>query len=377
MSSKTPSDEEIEDKFEELVKSGIDFLTRAASELESDSKYSVIHFATGLEILLKARVFAEHWSLVAKSPHSCTWSGLVSGDENTIGAETLYETLQKKTDTVLSDTQQDAFEEVREHRNRVVHWLPNEDLASIEAEQCRASHHLLKLLKSDWDEFFSDFSAELQDVEDDLLNNRKYLQARYDDLEDRLKGPENHGRLIECPACDFRAGVIEPWETNEETDEAKEAIFTEFSCWVCYFEDLACKFSCDHWLPLNELPQECRCGSEHELVDFLQRDDLGELLRTAILDSMESDLPRSQDEEQLMESPTARCGECFAIEETVKPTGEPHEGVEYICVRCAARFSVDDLGSCEWCNANWAGVNLTESASIGCDNCDGLIGHHM
>ena len=53
-----------DDKLASLVENAIDFLDRALRDLDSAPKYSVIHFYAAVELFLKARLLAEHWSLV-------------------------------------------------------------------------------------------------------------------------------------------------------------------------------------------------------------------------------------------------------------------------------------------------------------------------
>lgn len=49
-----------------IAESAMDFLKRAVDEIEKHPKYSVIHFATAVELILKARLMHEHWALVVE-----------------------------------------------------------------------------------------------------------------------------------------------------------------------------------------------------------------------------------------------------------------------------------------------------------------------
>jgi len=44
----------------------LDFIERSAGELQEEKSLPIAHFATGLEPILKARLFAEHWTLIAE-----------------------------------------------------------------------------------------------------------------------------------------------------------------------------------------------------------------------------------------------------------------------------------------------------------------------
>ncbi|HIP71183.1 MAG TPA: hypothetical protein EYH05_07285, partial [Anaerolineae bacterium] len=52
------------DLLERLVENAMDFLSQSIEEFDGSPKYSVIHFHAAVELFLKARLMAEHWSLV-------------------------------------------------------------------------------------------------------------------------------------------------------------------------------------------------------------------------------------------------------------------------------------------------------------------------
>ncbi len=62
--------EELHEVFNALVNTGVDFFVRSARELTTEQEFSIAHFATGLELLLEARLFHEHWTLIATQPHA-------------------------------------------------------------------------------------------------------------------------------------------------------------------------------------------------------------------------------------------------------------------------------------------------------------------
>ncbi len=62
--SKVKKVEMADEFFDSLVCNAIDFLEMSVQEIEKRPKYSVIHFATSVELFLKARLLREHWSLV-------------------------------------------------------------------------------------------------------------------------------------------------------------------------------------------------------------------------------------------------------------------------------------------------------------------------
>ncbi|WP_228250350.1 hypothetical protein [Acinetobacter nosocomialis] len=67
----------INNKFNRLIENAFDFLEQSIIELENSPKFSVIHFHASIELFLKARLMAEHWSLVISSKKEADWNSFV------------------------------------------------------------------------------------------------------------------------------------------------------------------------------------------------------------------------------------------------------------------------------------------------------------
>jgi hypothetical protein len=59
------------DPMGDLVANAIDFLTLATEEFEGRPKHSIIAFHSAVELVLKARLMHEHWSLVVGKTRTC------------------------------------------------------------------------------------------------------------------------------------------------------------------------------------------------------------------------------------------------------------------------------------------------------------------
>jgi hypothetical protein len=69
-----------------LVQNGVDYLSSACEHLRAGNatprklKYAVLHLQATAEVLLKARLQQEHWSLVLKDPGTATRAKFEAGD---------------------------------------------------------------------------------------------------------------------------------------------------------------------------------------------------------------------------------------------------------------------------------------------------------
>lgn len=330
-----PTPEQLQEVFTSLVTNGLDFFVRSAHELAKEQKFSIAHFSTGLELLLKARLFHEHWTLIAIQPHECAWTSVKDGTVRTLQASDLCAAVTTTTGTPLNH-EKAAFEAIFKHRNRVLHWAPSGDLAATVAEQCLAWHHLRALLTGAWRKAFDAFEKRIEEVEKHLRAHRSYLQVRYDQHKKKLDGMKKAGRLLSCSTCGFDAGVA---------DKGTERILA-FECLVCGYTASAARVSCEALFALDDLPvEECACGEKHD--------------RAEIIDELDVFDPKDG-------SDRSYCGECLDSEETVV-----QDGASYVCVGCGVRFDAADSANCEWCNERWFGWDNEGSYLTGCEHCDG------
>lgn len=337
-----PTREQLDEVFSALVNNGFDFFVRSAHELAKDQKFSIAHFATGVELLLKAVLFHEHWTLIATEPHNCMWTGVKDGTVYTIQASELCSAITATTGTPLNH-EKAALEAVFKHRNRVLHWAPNGDLATTVAEQCLAWHHLRTLLTGPWKDPFEQFQARIDENEKLLRDHRTYLQVRFDQQKKKLDGLEKAARVLTCPTCRFRAGVAEVGGQR----------VVSFECLVCGYTASAARVACEALFALEDLTvEDCRCGETHD--------------REQLLDALDPTPPMKPKEMAMYEPDRGYCGECLEVEPTVAPNGDG-----YVCVVCGATFESSDSSTCEWCNQRWFGWDSEGSYYSGCEHCDG------
>ncbi|WP_155893959.1 hypothetical protein [Cystobacter fuscus] len=343
-----PNKEEIDQLFQALVVNGLEFIERSAGELEEDPKFSIAHFATGLELLLKARLFAEHWSLTASDPHACTWSGLKGGSVNTVQASALCSVITSKTGTSLQHSK-DAFKAVFEHRNKALHWIPPGDTRQVAAEQCRAWYLLHQLLTVTWSGHFARFGERIHNVDRRLLVYATYLGAKYKELEDELREPRARGALIKCPACGFVSGVIDNLEVR----------ISMFACLVCHAEAAAGRFLCSQWHALDGPPKECSCFEIHS--------------RQQLLDELDPASLMSPEEQADAGQTLYSCGVCLA-QQTVVPVEDLDGSDMHACVGCGAQFKGAVGGHCARCYELWMSYDTEGSELHGCPLCSGRYG---
>ncbi|MGK5053632.1 hypothetical protein [Janthinobacterium sp. RB2P8] len=349
--SKISAKKEPASDFENLVRNGIDFLTKAISQLESEPKHSVINFYTGVEIFLKAPLVHEHWTLVVVD-RDLNRQNYEAGDFLSVSFDDACTRLATALNKPLQKTAKEAFDKVRKHRNRMVHFyhsgINGKQKEAIKLEQAQAWFELNRFITDTWREEFKPFQSEFRRMERDLINNNHYAKAKFNSLKKKIDGMKNGGHVFEdCPGCGTSALHVE---------EEVEDLITS-ACLVCFHSDKRVKLDCPACGKANQSlvayeSFECKkCGhkvSDDDLFDLIDQNTV-----RGTKDDLDSDTP-------------ANCDECQSYHSVC----EYQEG--YVCTNCLTYF--DHLEKCEWCNDPMTGSSA-DTYALGCEHCDGYAGN--
>jgi hypothetical protein len=337
----------------ELIRSAYAFLERAAGEIANEPKYSIINFATGIELMLKARLVKEHWALVVERTSDANKADFMEGRLRTVTPKDAVERLRKICGEAISKDADKAFQSIADHRNKVIHFFheatsEGADPALREAvtkEQCPGWYHLEQLIEK-WDKPFTTYSKEIRTINALMRKNRAYLQTLYDRLLPGITKDEANGRMYaDCGGCGFRSARVDIVSTK----------IKEQRCEVCKL-----------WEQYTEVPCPEQCGSTIRIAGeskdrvcpkcnhHLTRDELYEALDVEMIDR---EAP----------PPNRNCPYCMEMGTVVK-----HENDVYVCAECLS-ISVS-LAYCEWCGEGQLGAtkeDMAMSSFSGCEFCDG------
>ena len=174
-----------EQMLDRLVENALDFLERSVADFDDAPKYSVIHFYAAVELFLKARLLAEHWSLVVAKRQDPDLKKFESGDFQSVTLDEAADKLDKVLQSPLTPAEISQFRNLAKHRNRMVHFFhegatekAQDDLKrQVAKEQLKAWYFLNRLLLERWDAVFGKWRKELANVTSALKQHNEYLQA--------------------------------------------------------------------------------------------------------------------------------------------------------------------------------------------------------
>jgi len=107
-----------------LFENGIDFIQQSFKDFEEGRyKYSVIHFSSGIEVLLKAIITTEDWQLIVTKP-TYSFTDLMDGTAKTIQIGDSIKIIQNDLNFIMRD-RGEKFKNVANERNKAIHAFPN------------------------------------------------------------------------------------------------------------------------------------------------------------------------------------------------------------------------------------------------------------
>jgi hypothetical protein len=341
--------------FDSLIRNALDFLDQAIRDFDRAPKYSVIHFCAAVEMLLKARLMREHWSLVVSKKENANLHKFIRGDFISVTLDESRSRLHDIVGQVISDEAFKSFSDLSKHRNKMIHFF-NAGLegntkakADIVAEQCRAWFYLHRLLQKNWRDHFKKYHAEIAKADVAMKAHRKYLGTKFEALKNELAAKAKAGCVPKvCSACGYKAALPDDLDNH----------IKRLECLVCDHTEIQVTLDCPH------------CSEEIKIVGdgFAMCPKCGESIEPeqiadALTDHQEAHRAIKDGDDRY---DTANCGAC--------------EGYHTVVFRetfyfCAACFDISEsVEDCGWCNELNTG-DMEDSYFNGCSHCDGHSGH--
>lgn len=339
--------------FRQMTESAFDFLYQTRADLEKKPKYAIIHFATAIELILKARLLKEHWALVVSASGDADRHGFQNGTAKTVTVDQAIKRLENIAAEHLPAGAAEAFKVIAAHRNRMIHFF-HEAASAEAAEELRAQvttelllgwYFLVRMLRN-WQFHFANFEKHIWQVENGMQSVRAYLSVVYDKVKPQIAELSAGGTAFRsCPSCQYPSVKIEP----------VAEVVSDLKCLVCNLGDSMVTMPCTqedchgtlHLTGYNTADETCDgCGQQIEKEEFAE-----------FLDTEHAEYP---------DFTVKNCGLCASAGAVVK-----HNNL-YICTNCLA-YS-DDISTCGWCNEMQLGYDLEDSYYFGCEFCDGKHG---
>lgn len=347
MKSEKTQRRKVNNQFDNLVTNALDFLIKAINEIDTSPKHTIIDFYTAVELLIKARLLKEHWTLIIKKIESADFDKFSEGDFQSVSLEDGNLRLKKIVGEDVGDETYKQFDKIRKHRNQLVHFhYKNNDLKEIVAGDVLKGLYFLNSLLDKWQPYFDKFKPRMLLISEQAHQLRDYLQVKFEILKSEIDKEISRGAIfLYCASCGFQSLKKVTLHKN---------IFS-YTCKVCDLEETSIQVNCSN------------CGSKISISEGngVCQDCNEEVEIEKILESFEPE--EAYDSESLIEREQefknrAYCDDCGWL--VGKETVFPINNRDWLCISCEKSF--DFITECPHCATLEAGA---QDLSLGCTSC--------
>lgn len=191
-----------------LLENAVDYVLSAAEHTRNSTpralKYALLHLVAGVELILKARLLREHWSLLFADVDKAALGALESGDFRSIGFESACERLRGVAAVEIERSTLDYLDRLRKLRNQLQHFAIDVDLDSVKSVVARGLDFVLDFRAR----HLADASVDqrvLDEIYEHLQEFKEFVNHRMTAIEPQLKAAPD---LLDCPRCFQRTMIV-------------------------------------------------------------------------------------------------------------------------------------------------------------------------
>lgn len=185
-----------------LLGNGLDFILSAAEQASKGEvrslKYSMLHLADGIELLIKARLEREHWALLFQRIEDATAEKLKGGDFTSVNFDNACARLKNIAGTTLEESFRLHVGDLRRIRNRITHYSAEIDPTVVKSLVAKCMSHCISFCETEGMLEDTPDSEELfQQILKCLSDFQEFVEERLEQIADQLQ----YGVFIECGEC--------------------------------------------------------------------------------------------------------------------------------------------------------------------------------
>ena len=197
-----------------LLENALDFLLSAAeavrrNEKQRSLKEAVLHLANGTELLIKARLAQEHWSLIFSNTDKASHQNLADADFDSVKFENAVTRLEKIAQVPIHEPVISHVKDLRNLRNRLTHFTETLDPAGTKSLVAKSMKFCVEFCEQQ-----GMSSPEAENKLGEILTNLAVLQEFVDDRLKTISKEWGEAFVWDCGGCWQPALIINGGEAN-------------------------------------------------------------------------------------------------------------------------------------------------------------------
>ena len=197
-----------------LLENGLDFLLSAAEAVQRDEsprslKDAVLHVANGTELLFKARLAQEHWTLIFANPDEASHEKLAGEDFRSVDFQKAVERLDKIARVQLDKDTNAHLKNLRRFRNKLTHFTGALEPAQSKSLVAKTMALCIKFCEEQG-MIPEESESKLGEIHQNLAELQEFVDERMKTISDEWDG----AYVVECPECWQETLVIDGGEVH-------------------------------------------------------------------------------------------------------------------------------------------------------------------
>ena len=197
-----------------LMENGFDFLLSAAESVQRGEtarslKDAVLHVANGTELLFKARLAGEHWSLIFSNPGDASHEKLAGEEFHSVDFEKAVERLEKIAMVQVDRATITHLKNLRKFRNKLTHFTAGLEPTQTKSLVAKSMALCIKFCEEQG-MIRQEAESKLGEIHKNLAELQEFVDERMITISEEWK----NALVRECPECWQEALVIDGGEVH-------------------------------------------------------------------------------------------------------------------------------------------------------------------
>ena len=237
-----------------LLENALDFLLSAAESVRRNDgprglKDAVLQVASGVELLLKARLAREHWSLIFLTVDQASQEKLLKGDFTSVDFSNTLTRLEQIVAIPIDQQFSMHLKDLRNLRNRLTHFTANLNLAQAKSLVAKSMIFCIEFYEQQG-MMIPDLESKIGQIHKNLVDLREFMRKRMAEITQSVE----YQYLWICPECWEEALVLNP---------------NQIECRFCKYKTSPQELATENADgDVVENCPVCGCGSTFALVSF-------------------------------------------------------------------------------------------------------------
>ena len=189
-----------------LFGNALDFFSEGVLLLDQNDprtlKYAILHVASAAELVLKARLAQEHWTLIFRNPSKAIVDEFERRKFTSVDFDGTLERLKNICRLDLSE-HRPTLQTLRDMRNEIQHFEFTGAVPEIASILVKTWSFLLDFIHEEVaDQLDGELVTQFEDIKGRMIKHEAYVTQRLAEIATRLAVPQREGTLIvSCPSC--------------------------------------------------------------------------------------------------------------------------------------------------------------------------------